>query len=101
MFHILGSRVMSPTLPSALHQHMPTVITKPKILVSQPAVVVSSSANGPSITNGNSQNGKKDGKTAYLFILAHLGELLQLRIVCRRLLAGTFWAHLWHPGRRL
>ncbi|XP_064622362.1 forkhead box protein K2-like [Lineus longissimus] len=61
----VGSRVMSPTLPGAVHQHMPSVITKPKILVSQPAVmqsVVSSSVNGPSITNGNSQDGKRDEK---------------------------------------
>jgi len=62
---------------TAIHQ-MPTVITKPKILVSQPSNIVSvAAANGPVIANGSHGDQKEESKPIVTVVSGQAAQQLQ------------------------
>ena len=113
VYSISGSRVMSPTnlggtimAPgSGVHQHLPAVITKPKLLVSQPATVIMSAPtaiNGPASTvhsqnlpNGSSsQDVRKEHGKSPVLITTNTSAL------SARLRAGKYRHPVKHVARR-
>ena len=65
-------------VPGAVH-NMPTVISKPRILMTQPAVINTTTANGPLLANGTHIELKKEGK----YFKLTCGVLMPWLYVCR------------------